>query len=134
MKQTMINSTFRRALIAALLGLCAIATPASAQAAHSVTLNWSWTQGSGTLATGFQLQRGTVSGGPYAAIGSVAGATTLVYADASAVGNVLVEGQSYCYVVIAVNGSAAAPPSPEKCGVIPFTAPNAATGLTLTIK
>lgn len=130
----MTTSRFRFALIAAVLALLAIATPAAAQAAHTVTLNWSWTQGTGALATGFQLQRGTVSGGPYATIGTVAGATTLTFGDVGALGNPLVEGQTYCYVVVAVNGSFLAPPSPEKCGMIQITTPNAATGLTLTIK
>lgn len=117
-------------LIAFLLGLSALA----AQTPHSATLTWPWTQGSGVAATGFQIQRGTVSGGPYSTVGIVSGSTTLTYIDVGALGSPLVEGQNYCYVVIAMNGSAAAPASPEKCGTVPVSAPNAVTGLTLTIK
>lgn len=116
-------------VLAFILGLSALA----AQTPHSVTLTWSWTQGSAPVATGFQVQRGSVSGGPYSTVGTVTGAF-LTYTDTGVLGSPLVEGATVCYVVVAMNGTVAAPKSPESCGVIPLTAPNAVTGLTLVIK
>lgn len=121
-------------LSAALLAwLCLLPAAASAQS-HTVTLNWAWSQGTGGTASSFQVQRGTISGGPYATIGTVPGITTQTYADSGALGSPLVEGQKYCYVVQAVGTGGTSSSSPEACGTIPFSVPNAPASLTLTIK
>lgn len=111
------------------------AASAFAQAAHSVTLTWSWVQGAGGAATGFIVQRGTVAGGPYTAVATITSPATLTYVDASSATNVLAEGQKYCYVVQATgNGGTTSAFSNEACGTIPFLLPNAPTGLSVVVK
>jgi hypothetical protein len=117
-----------------LLSFLLFAGLALGQAAHSVTLNWAWAQGTGGAATGFQVQRGTVSGGPYTTIGTVSSPTTLTYIDTSATGNILTEGQKYCYVVQATGPGGTSPNSTEACGTIPFSVPLAPSTLTVTVK
>jgi hypothetical protein len=63
---------------------------------HQVAL--SWTDGSST-ATGFNVYRGSVSGGPYSKITS-APVSADVYTDSS-----VTAGDTYYYVITAVNGS-----------------------------
>jgi hypothetical protein len=63
---------------------------------HSVSL--SWTASTSTV-TGYNVYRGSQSGGPYAAI-SVGGGTGTTYADST-----VSAGQTYFYVVTAVDGS-----------------------------
>ncbi len=107
--------------------LLVLATSAFAQA-HSVTLNWTWGQGSGDMATGFHVQRATVTGGPYATVGSVS-VTSFSYQDASVVG-----GVTYFYVITAYNASGDSPKSPEARAIIPLSTPAAPSSLTATVQ
>ena len=62
---------------------------------HSVDLSWNTSTG----AVGYNVYRGTVSGGPYGKINSAVNASA-VYVD-----NTVVSGQTYYYVATAVDGS-----------------------------
>jgi hypothetical protein len=105
----------------------------SAQAPHAVTLAWSWTQGTGAPATGYNVKRGTVTGGPYTQLSAIASPNTKTYVDSSGTGNVLPEGQKFCYVVTAVGQGGESLPSPEACATIPFSVPPPSpTGLAAT--
>lgn len=99
--------------------------------AHSVTLAWSWAQGVGPPATGFNIYRATTPTGTFSVVGSVPVAT-LGYIDSSA--TVQTSGASFYYYVTAFNTSGESVPTsivgPE---IIPFAlAP--ATGLSATVK
>jgi uncharacterized protein (TIGR03437 family) len=93
----------------------------------TVTLSWAWPEGDGSAATGFNVKRGTTSGGPYQIIASLTGTAIQTYTDVTAPGNVLVPGATYYYVVTAsrlVVGlppalAAESSPSPEASAVIP---------------
>jgi hypothetical protein len=84
----------QRVTNAALGGSCVTGT---GTVAHSVTLSWLASTSSGVV--GYNLYRGTTSGGPYTKVTSslVAG---LGYTD-----NNVVAGQTYYYVATAVDGS-----------------------------
>ena len=77
---------------------------------HSVTLNWNWSQGSGGTATGFHVQRGSITGGPYTVVSTVP-VGTLTYVDTNVVARA-----TYFYVVTAYNSM----PSSEVMATIPF--------------
>jgi hypothetical protein len=68
-----------------------------AAAAHTVSLDWA--KSSSASVTGYDVFRGTVSGGPYTEIGSTS-AAVLDYNDATVQANV-----EYFYVVTSVAGS-----------------------------
>ena len=91
---------------------------------HSVTLSWTWAQGTGDPATGFHIQRSQVTGGPYAVIATVPSSSTLTFIDSSVVG-----GQTYFYVVTAFNGGGDSLPSNQVTCNIPFQPPMAPSGL-----
>lgn len=74
----------------ALLVFLALAIPALAQ--HSVSLGWSWSQGGGPNATGFAVQRGTVSGGPYSTQVCSVPVTVFACVDTASGSNILTEG------------------------------------------
>jgi Abnormal spindle-like microcephaly-assoc'd, ASPM-SPD-2-Hydin/Viral BACON domain len=76
-----------------------VATSGTGTAAvqHSVTL--SWVASTSSTVVGYNIYRGSVSGGPYAVLNSTPN-PGLTYTDASVVG-----GQTYYYVVTAVDGS-----------------------------
>jgi fibronectin type 3 domain-containing protein len=104
-------------------------------AQHTVTLTWSWTQGSGGVGTGFEVQRGTVSGGPYTTIATIASPTTLTYVDTASTTNVLTEGSTYYYVVLTTgNGGTLSAPSNQATATIPFLLPVGPTGLSAVAK
>lgn len=99
-----------------------------------VTLSWAASTG----ATSYQVERATVSGGPYAQIGSP---TSSSYTDTS-----VTNGTAYYYVVVAVNSagesaaSAQAGATPDAATAAPSvpsgllaTAGNAQVGLTWTV-
>jgi fibronectin type 3 domain-containing protein len=65
----------------------------TAQTQHTVDLSWN----TSASAVGYNIYRGTVSGGPYAIINSSLDATT-TYTDST-----VVSGQTYYYVTTAVN-------------------------------
>lgn len=110
------------------------ATPAGLVAlAGNATASLTWTSSSG--ATGYNVKRATVSGGPYA---QIAAATAASYSDAS-----LTNGMTYYYVVSATNRSgesgnsaqvSAAPanPNPAAPPVTPVAAPPAPSSLAST--
>jgi hypothetical protein len=92
------------------------AAPGNAQ----VTLNWSSVSG----ATGYNVKRSTVSGGPYETVG--AGVTTTGFADSG-----LNNGTTYYYVVSAVNSAGESADSTQVSAVPQAPAPPAApTNLT----
>jgi uncharacterized protein (TIGR03437 family) len=111
--------------IAALLAVTPFYSSLVAQTPHTVTLTWAWNQGDGPVATGFNVKRGTASGGPYATVASLTGTTIRTYTDASGTGNLLTPGTTYYYVVTAVSGSVESSPSPEAQALIPASAPGA---------
>jgi beta-lactamase superfamily II metal-dependent hydrolase len=84
-----------------------VATPGNAQ----VSLTWTASAG----ATGYHVQRGTVSGGPYTTIAS--NVPTNNYTDSAAA-----NGTHYYYIVIATNGTADSGPSNE-ANAIPASPP-----------
>ncbi|MGA3204589.1 MAG: hypothetical protein ABSF12_19015 [Bryobacteraceae bacterium] len=90
-----------------------------------MTLTWTWSQGDGPVATGFNVKRGTTTGGPYATIASLTGNSIRTYTDASATGNLLTPGTTFYYVVTAVSGAAESSPSPEAQAFIPTSVPSA---------
>ena len=78
---------------------------------HVVSLSWTASTSSGI--TGYQVSRGTVSGGPYTLIASVE-ATPTSYTDTT-----VVSGTSYYYVVTAVAGSSVSDNSSEAAAAVP---------------
>jgi fibronectin type III domain protein len=112
------------AVLLLLLACC----PLAAQN-HSVTLTWTWSQGTGDPAVGFHIQRASVSGGPYVVIGTVNSPATLTYVDTG-----VVAGQQYYYVVTAFNAGGDSTPSNQIACVIPFQAPTTPTGLSGAVK
>lgn len=95
--------TLRRLGIAALIlvfGFWILPWHSLAQTAHNITVSWTYTQGS-DIATGFNVYRGTVSGGPYSKLTATPlSIATLTYADTSGTG-----GTTYYYVVTAVDAT-----------------------------
>jgi hypothetical protein len=77
-------------------------------AGHTVTLNW--TDGDTGL-TGFNIYRGAIAGGPYSKIVS---ATGLTYTDSG-----VTSGQTYYYVVTAINAAGESAYSNEAKATIP---------------
>jgi hypothetical protein len=72
-------------------------TPTPPPTAHSVSITWNASTTSGLA--GYNLYRGTVSGGPYSRITSTP-TTALQFTDAA-----VTAGQTYFYVVTAVGGN-----------------------------
>jgi hypothetical protein len=93
-------------------------------AQHTVTLTWTAGTGGGTT-TGYIVQRGTTTGGPYTQIGTTPSPTQETYVDTSATGNVLSEGTTYYYVVLATGPGGNSPLSPQASATIPFLLPPA---------
>jgi hypothetical protein len=113
-----------------LLLLLALALPAFAQNTHSVTL--ACTASTSTGVTGYNFFRGTVSGGPYTQIDTVAPATC-AFVDGPA--TTFIEGATYYYVATAIgNGGTQSVYSTEAKAVIPFLPPAAPTGLSASPK
>src|SRR5258708_12608349 len=75
------------------------AIAASAQPPHSVTLNWAWSAGTGGTASGFNIKRATISGGPYVLIGTLATTAPTTYVDTSATGHPLARGPHYLHIL-----------------------------------
>ena len=75
---------------------------------HCVTLTWTASQG----AISYNTYRGTVSGGPYVRLAS--GTLNPTYADSQ-----VTHGQTFYYVVTAVNGNSESGFSNEASAVIP---------------
>jgi len=113
-----------------LLAMLLISTACYAQAAHSVTLSWSWSQGTGPAATGFNIYRATTAAGPFTNIGNVA-LGTLTFTDSSAA--VQTAGSSFVYQVTAFNPTSESTPSNQITAVIPFPL-SAPIGLSFSVK
>ena len=96
-------------------------------AQHSVSLSFSKAATGGQV-TGFNIKRGPV-GGPYATIGT---ATAAPFVDSSAA--VQVEGSKFEYVISATGPGGESPNSAPAAATIPFSAPDAPTGVTATPK
>jgi uncharacterized protein (TIGR03437 family) len=116
--------TIRMRSMAPFLSVALFCSSLIAQTPHTVTLNWTWSQGDGPVASGFNVKRGTTTGGPYAIIASL-NATIRTYTDGGGTGNILTPGTTYYYVVTAVSGAAESLPSPEAQAFIPTSAPGA---------
>ena len=84
---------------------------------HSVTLTWTWDQGSGGLATGYKVYRGQISGGSVNLIHTVTPETTMTYVDTS-VGC----GKTYYYQVTAFNAGGESMPTTQVPAIIPTCA------------
>ncbi len=113
----------RTVLLFLLLSVAALAQPHP-----SVTLAWSWTQGTGDPATGFHVQRAAITGGPYTVVATVPLAT-LTYLDTA-----VTVGTTYFYVVTAYNSAGDSAKSTEVTCTLPFQIPTAPTGLSGTVK
>lgn len=102
---------------------------AAAQAGHSATLSWTYTQGS-DVAVGFNVLRSTTSGGPYTVENStLIPLATLTYTDSA-----VTAGTTYFYVLNAqdANGNLSAN-SPQVSAAIPGN-PSVPTGIVVTVK
>jgi uncharacterized protein (TIGR03437 family) len=118
--------------MAAVLAMAPFCSSLVAQTPHTVTLNWSWNQGDGAAATGFNVKRGNTTGGPYTTIASLTGTTIRTYTDTSGTGNVLTPGATFYYVVTALAGAAESLPSLEAPALIPTSAPGAPGSIVIS--
>jgi hypothetical protein len=89
-------------------------TTLSATGGASVTLSWPIT--TDTYASGYHVERGTVSGGPYALVGTVASRTTLTYTETPAASGI------YYYVVRSFYGVWESPNTPQATAVVTLPA------------
>lgn len=98
-----------------------------AQAAHTVHLSWTAPAVDSThsAATGYKVFRGTVSGGPYTKIADV---TTVTYDDPT-----VLEGNTYFYVVSAVNSAGESGQSAEAKAIINPSKPGTPGSVTCKI-
>lgn len=114
-----------KALAIAVLFLFAAAWPAPAQTAHTVNLSWTASTSAGV---GYNVYRGTVSGGPYTLLNAAPlGTATLTYADAT-----VTEGNKYFYVVRAVLNGLESVNSNEATVSIPPAPPTALKVVSVT--
>ncbi len=96
----------------------------------------SWVEATGSAVTGFNVYRGTVSSGPYVNVGSITSPTITSFTDLSKVGNVLVEGAKYFWVVTALCPTCSTVESGnsnEASGTVPFQAPQTPSGLVVSV-
>ena len=114
--------------VLALAAISALGIAALAQTSHNITVGWTYTQGT-DLATGFNVYRAAVSGGPYGKLTiSPLSIGTLSYADTSGTG-----GTKYFYVVTAIDGSGVeSVNSSEVSATFISSSPNAPAGVTAT--
>ena len=118
--------------MAVFLAVAAFCSSVIAQTPHTVAITWTWSQGDGPVATGFNVKRGTTTGGPYAIIASLTGTAIRTYTDASETGNILTPGATYYYVATAVSGNAESLPSPEAQAFIPTSEPGAPSSVFIS--
>ena len=96
--QTVTGNAFSTATLAPPTGV-------TATGGASITLNWTAT--TSTYATGYNVLRGTASGGPYTQIAQVTPRTTTTYPDTPAVGTYYYVLQSYVQNWLSVNSNQA---------------------------
>ena len=119
-------------LIAGTILLLLLTLPVSvaiwAQAAHSITVAWSYVQGTDP-AVGFNVYRATVTAGPYTKVSTtVLAITTLSFSDTVGVG-----GTKYFYVVDAQDMAGVhSAYSGEASATFIATSPNVPAGITAT--
>jgi len=112
--------------IFAFLLLAVVAWP---QTQHSITIGWSYTQGA-DLATGFNVYRGTTTGGPYTKQNTTPIAvTTLTYVDTAGAG-----ATKYFYVVTAIDSSGFESAFSSEVSATFLSNPLAPAGVTATPK
>jgi hypothetical protein len=113
------------------------------QTSHAVTLTWTWAQGTGAPATGFQVYRAPATSGttcpaapasttapaPFTVIDTGAQITNLSYVDQETATNQLTEGATYCYAVTMLNNAISSAFSPIAGATIPYAPPATPTGL-----
>jgi hypothetical protein len=113
-----------------MLACALVCLPAFSQNTHSVTVSWTAPTAGGTV-NGFNVYRGTVSGGPYTLMNaSPIPALTLSYVDTAG----LVENTKYFYVVTATGPGGESAQSLEASALIPFSAPSAPTNVKAIAK
>ncbi len=105
-----------------------VAAPTSltAKAASTTTVNLSWTAATGTI-TGYNIYRGTTAGGESLTPinSSPLPATATSYADSTTL-----PGNTYYYVIKAVNGAGVSPVSNEAKATLPSNGSNTEVDLT----
>lgn len=117
-----------RRLILFLAFLSVVAPAVPGQPHPSVTLAWSWSQGTGDPATGFHVQRSPTAGGPYTVVGTIP-VDALTYLDTT-----VKVGQTYYYVVTAYNPGGDSDPSAEVSCTLPFLAPQKPSTVSASVK
>lgn len=123
-------------LVLACCGILATAAPKPAPAPpqttaqHSLTLTWTEVQGT-DIATGFNIYRSTVTGGPFTKLTSAPLAVTvLTYQDTTGAG-----GTKYFYVVTAIDSlGVESANSAEVTATFIASSPNVPTNVTITAK
>lgn len=88
--------------------------------AHAVKLTW--VAPANATVTSYNVKRATAAAGPFTTVGTP-GTTT--FTDTQN----LVEGATYFYEVTALNSAGESAPSSEVTATIPFSVPDAPTGL-----
>jgi hypothetical protein len=99
-----------------------------AAAQHSNTLTWTWSQGSGDSATGFDIQRSTSNTGPFTTIGTNV-VTVLTYVDTN-----VTAGQIWYYQILAFNSGGTSLPSNIVSATTPFSVSNPPSALSVVSK
>lgn len=109
-----------------LLPILLLAAVLVTAAPHSIDLAWSYTQGT-DVATGFNVYRSTLTGGPYTKLTSAPLAVSqLSFSDTTGTG-----GTKYFYVITAVDSlGAESANSNESTAIFLASSPNAPAGLT----
>jgi fibronectin type 3 domain-containing protein len=115
-------------LLKLVITLLLLSAPLLAQPHPSVTLAWSWSQGTGDPATGFHVQRSATTGGPYVTVATVL-VGTLTYLDTT-----VTVGATYFYVVTSYNSAGDSAKSAEVACTLPFQIPGAPSSLSGTVK
>ena len=100
----------------------------SAQTFHSVTLTWP--PGAGATSantTSFGVLRGTATGAesstPIGTVAFVSGQASYSYIDQGSATNILTEGSTYFYEIVATGPGGTSAPSAETSATIPFSLP-----------
>ena len=104
--------------------LCVLLGSSFAQAAHHNDMTWTWAQGNGGVATGFNVKWSAATGGPYTTIQALP-VTTLTFSDT--LSTRLTEGTHNFYVITATGQGGESVPSNEINLLTPFSVPTKPT-------